>query len=146
MQEAFRARTDRSDSKRARGIRQRVPLFLSQELGVLEAECDVDANFVLEEFTLEPQPPRFILALAGGLAQLQAQLQCGYGARIMTVGVTAKDETLWLPDPKSTTRYSTRDFAAEMAATDRMRRAGFSDVRWELLTFGVVAIHVGIKP
>src|SRR5205807_2205576 len=42
--------------------RQRVPLFLSQELGVLEAECDVDANFVLEEFTLEPQPPRFILA------------------------------------------------------------------------------------
>jgi superfamily II DNA or RNA helicase len=116
--------------------RQRVPLFLSQELGVLEAECDVDANFVLEEFTLEPQAPRFILSLNGGLAQLQAQLQCAYGARIMTVGVTAKDEMLWLPDPKSTTRYSTRDFAAEMAATDRMRRAGFtgpdSQGRWNL--------------
>jgi superfamily II DNA or RNA helicase len=116
--------------------RQRVPLFLSQELGVLEAECEVDANFVLEEFTLEPQPPRFMLALNGGLAQLQAQLQCAYGARIMTVGVTAKDEALWLPDPKSTTRYSTRDFAAEMAATERMRRAGFagpdSQGRWNL--------------
>jgi superfamily II DNA or RNA helicase len=116
--------------------RQRVPLFLSQELGVLEAECELDANFVLEEFTLEPQPPRFILALNGGLAQLQAQLQCAYGARIMTVGVTAKDEALWLPDPKSTTRYSTRDFAAEMTATERMRRAGFtgpdSQGRWNL--------------
>ncbi len=116
--------------------RQRVPLFLSQELAVLEAECDVDANFVLEEFTLEPQPPRFVLALNGGLAQVQAQLQCAYGARVMTVGVTAKDETLWLPDPKSTTRYSTRDFAAEMAATERMRRAGFigpdTQGRWNL--------------
>jgi demethylmenaquinone methyltransferase/2-methoxy-6-polyprenyl-1,4-benzoquinol methylase len=28
---------------------------------------------------------------------------------------------------------------------DRMRRAGFADVRWELLTFGVAAIHVGIR-
>ena len=27
----------------------------------------------------------------------------------------------------------------------RMTRAGFHDVRWELLTFGVVAIHVGTK-
>ena len=33
--------------------------------------------------------------------------------------------------------------AADLAA--RMRRAGFEDVRWELLTFGVAAIHVGIK-
>ncbi len=117
--------------------RQRVPLFLSQELGVLEAECEVDANFVLEEFTLEPQPPRFILALNGGLAQLQAQLQCAYGARIMTLGVTSKDETLWLPDPRSTTRYSTRDFAAELAATQLMRRMGFNGPdaqgRWNLL-------------
>ncbi len=116
--------------------RQRVPLFLSQELGVLEAECEVDANFVLEEFTLEPQPPRFVLALDGGLARLQGQLHCAYGARIMTVGVTAKDEALWLPDPKSTTRYSTRDFAAEAAAAERMHRAGFtgpdSQGRWNL--------------
>ena len=40
--------------------RSRVPLFLSQELVVLEAESEVDANFGLDEFTLEPQPPRFI--------------------------------------------------------------------------------------
>ena len=116
--------------------RQRVPLFLSQELAVLEAESEVDANFGLTEFTLEPQSPRFILALNGGLTQLQAQLQCAYGPRIMTVGVTAKDESLWLPDPKCTTRYSTRDFAAEVAAGERMRRAGFNGPdaqgRWNL--------------
>ena len=116
--------------------RQRVPLFLSQELVVLEAECEVDANFGVDEFTLEPQSPRFILALNGGLAQVQAQLQCAYGPRIMTVGVTAKDESLWLPDPKCTTRYSTRDFGAEVGAGERMRRAGFSGPdpqgRWNL--------------
>jgi len=65
--------------------RSRVPLFLSQELAVLEAECEVDANFGIDEFTLEPQSPRFILALNGGLVSVQAQLQCAYGPRIMTV-------------------------------------------------------------
>src|SRR5881394_3476859 len=116
--------------------RSRVPLFLSQELAVLEAESEVDANFGIDEFTLEPQSPRFILALNGGLTQVQAQLQCAYGPRIMTVGVTAKDESLWLPDPKCTTRYSTRDFGAEVAAAERMRRAGFNGPdaqgRWNL--------------
>lgn len=116
--------------------RSRVPLFLSQELVVLEAESEVDANFGIDEFTLEPQSPRFILALNGGLNQVQAHLQCAYGPRIMTVGVTAIDESLWLPDPRSTTRYSTRDFGAEVAAAERMRRAGFngpdSQGRWNL--------------
>lgn len=116
--------------------RSRVPLFLSRELAVLEAESEVDANFTIDEFTLEPQSPRFILALNGGLNQLQAQLQCAYGSRIMTVGVTAEAESLWLPDPKCTTRYSTRDFAAEVAAGERMRRAGFNGPdaqgRWNL--------------
>ncbi len=116
--------------------RSRVPSFLSQELAVLEAESDVDANFTIDEFTLEPQSPRFILALNGGLNQMQAQLQCAYGARIMTVGVTAAAESLWLLDPKSTTRYSTRDFNAEVAAAERMRRAGFTGPdtqgRWNL--------------
>jgi superfamily II DNA or RNA helicase len=116
--------------------RSGIPLFLSGQLAVLEAECEVDANFTIDEFTLEPQSPRFILALNGNLVQMQAQLQCAYGARIMTVGVTAEAESLWLPDPKSTTRYSTRDFSAEVAASERMRRAGFNGPdaqgRWNL--------------
>ncbi|MFT5493230.1 MAG: superfamily II DNA or RNA helicase [Limisphaerales bacterium] len=116
--------------------RAKVPFFLNQDLAVLEAESDVDANFTIDEFTLEPQPPRFILALDGGLNQVKAQLQCAYGPRIMTVGVTSKDESLWLPDPKCVTRYSTRAFGAEVAAGDRMRKAGFSGPdaqgRWNL--------------
>ena len=106
--------------------RSRVPQFLSQEWLLLQAGCDIDANFTLDAFTLEPQTPRFLLALSGGLAQLQAQLQCAYGARIMTVGVTSKEESLWLPDPANTTRYSTRDLAAELAALGRLLRSGFT--------------------
>jgi superfamily II DNA or RNA helicase len=106
--------------------RQLVPQFLSHEWPALQRGGAVEANFRLEDFTLEPQPPRFLLHLAGGLALLQAQLQCAYGPRIMTVGVTSADESLWLPDPGSPTRYSTRDLAAEQAALGRLLRAGFT--------------------
>ena len=40
---------------------------------------------------------------------------------------------------------SVENFPDAPALADRMRRAGFVDVRYELLTFGVVAIHVGVK-
>ena len=106
--------------------RQRVPQFLSQDWAALQNSCEVDANFSLEDFSLEPQQPKFLLNLTGGLAQLQAQLQCAYGSRIMTLGVTSKDETLWLPDPQTTTRYSTRDLAAEQNALARLLRSGFT--------------------
>ncbi len=105
--------------------RSQVPLFLSQHWPQLQAAGGVDANFKLEDFTLEPQAPRFVLSLRGGLAQLGALLQCAYGSRIMTVGVTASDEGVWLPDPDVPTRYSTRDFNAERAALARLQRSGF---------------------
>ncbi len=66
----------------------------------MQAAGGVEANFKVEDFKLEPQAPRFLLELRGGLAQLTALLQCAYGARIMTVGVTAPDESVWLPDPE----------------------------------------------
>ncbi len=106
--------------------RSRVPQFLSQDWPILQAKCELKANFSLEDFVLEPQPPRFLLALTGGLAQLHAQLQCAYGPRIMTVGVTNKDESLWLPDPHAPMRYSTRDLAAEQTAFRRLFRSGFT--------------------
>ena len=106
--------------------RNRIPQFLSQEWPRLSATCEVQANFSLEEFILEPQEPKFHLSLFGGLAQLQAQLQCGYGARIMTVGVTSPNESLWLADEKNVKRYSTRDLAAEQKALSRLLRAGFT--------------------
>jgi demethylmenaquinone methyltransferase/2-methoxy-6-polyprenyl-1,4-benzoquinol methylase len=42
--------------------------------------------------------------------------------------------------PESVARFPA---AAQLA--DRMREAGFRDVRWQLLTFGVAAIHVGTR-
>jgi superfamily II DNA or RNA helicase len=106
--------------------RSQVPMFLSQHWPQLQAAGGTEANFKLEDFTLEPQAPRFVLSLRGGLAQLGALLQCAYGPRIMTVGVTASDESVWLPDPEVPTRYSTRDFSAERAALARLQRSGFS--------------------
>ncbi|MGA2246404.1 MAG: SNF2-related protein [Verrucomicrobiota bacterium] len=105
--------------------RTQVPLFLGRLWPQLAAG-GLEANFKPEDFSLEPQAPRFLLALKGGLTQLGALLQCAYGSRIMTVGVTAADETVWLPDPDMPTRYSTRDFAAERAALARLQRSGFA--------------------
>ncbi len=109
-----------------RVTRMQVPQFLSQHWPQLSAAGGVEANFKPDDFTLEPQAPRFLLELKGGLAQLTARLQCAYGARIMTLGVTDSAESVWLPDPEVTTRYSTRDFAAERAALGRLQRNGFS--------------------
>jgi len=106
--------------------RLQVPQFLSQHWPQLQAAGGAEANFKLEDFTLEPQAPRFLLELKGGLAQLGALLQCAYGPRIMTLGVTASGESVWLPDPEVPTRYSTRDLNAERAALARLQRSGFS--------------------
>jgi len=108
-----------------RVTRAQVPTFLGQQWPQLAAS-GVEANFKLEDFSLEPQAPRFLLALKGGLTQLSALLQCAYGSRIMTVGVTAADEAVWLPDPDVPTRYSTRDFSGERAAVARLQRSGFA--------------------
>ena len=106
--------------------RAQVPQFLGQHWPQLQAAGGLEANFKPEDFTLEPQAPRFLLELKGGLAQLGALLQCAYGPRIMTVGVTASDESVWLPDPEVPTRYSTRDLNAERAALARLQRSGFA--------------------
>ncbi len=104
--------------------RAEVPQFLSQHWPQLSA-MGVEANFKLEDFSLAPQAPKFLLSLKGGTQQLSALLQCAYGARIMTPGVTAADENVWLPDPEVPTHYSTRDFTAERGAVARLQRSGF---------------------
>ena len=109
-----------------RVMRTQVPHFLSRDWPQLTVAGELEANYALADFTLEPQAPRFLLALKGGLTQLGALLQCAYGSRIMTIGVTAADENIWLPDPEVTTRYSTRDFSAERTAVARLQRSGFS--------------------
>ncbi|MEK7676366.1 MAG: DEAD/DEAH box helicase [Verrucomicrobiota bacterium] len=106
--------------------RSRVPPFLNQDWPLFQANCDVTANFRLEDFQLESKRPHFRLALAGGLAHLQAHLQCVYDSRIFTIGTASQEETFWLPDADSPTRYSTRDAAAEQAAQARLLRSGFT--------------------
>lgn len=106
--------------------RNQVPQFLNQDWPRLAAGGAIEANFRPDDFTLEPQTPRFILELKGGLAQLSALLQCAYGPRFFTLGVSAKDEAFWLPDPAAPTKYSTRDPGAEQAALGRLLRAGFT--------------------
>ena len=108
-----------------RVTRPQVPAFLSQHWPQLSA-AGIEANFQPADFTLEPQAPRFLLELKGGLPQLGARLQCAYGARILTVGVTAADEAVWLPDPDVPTRYATRDFTAERTAVARLQLSGFT--------------------
>ncbi|MCU0787410.1 MAG: SNF2 family helicase [Verrucomicrobia bacterium] len=106
--------------------RSAVPPFLTQHWPQLMAAGGMEANFALEDFILEPQSPRFILELKGGLTQLTALLQCAYASRIMTLGVTDSGEDVWLPDPDVPTRYSTRDTAAERSALGRLQRSGFT--------------------
>ncbi len=106
--------------------RSEVPIFLSRDWPQLQTNCEVQANFKLEDFSCEAAPPKFLLHLAGGLAQMRAQLQCAYGPRIYTVGQATADDALWLPDPVSPTRYVTRDISSEQMALNRLLKYGFS--------------------
>jgi superfamily II DNA or RNA helicase len=122
--------------------RSEVPQFLGQ---IWPSLCDrpgVEANFKSEDFKLEPARPRILFELKGGLAQLNGLLQCAYGHRVVTLGVTSSDEALWLPDPDSSTTYSTRDLAGERAALNRLTRSGFSgpDAQGKLQLLGQDAV------
>jgi superfamily II DNA or RNA helicase len=109
-----------------RFTRPQVPAFLSQTYPALLDTARLEANFTPADFELTPEPPRFHLHLAGGLATLTAHLQCQYGPRILTVGLSAPDEDVWLPDPAHPRRYATRDPAAERAALQRLLQHGFT--------------------
>lgn len=107
--------------------RAKVPEFLSRDWPALTEHATVRANFKIEDFVLETQPPKFRLSLTGGLAHLQAQMEALYGTSSFIVGrKESAGAGFWLPDPKSPTRYSTRDLAAEQAAQGELMRAGFT--------------------
>jgi len=106
--------------------RGRVPQVLNVDWPQLAAGCEVRANFSLDDFVVEPAMPRFKLHLAGGLAAMQAKLECVYGNVTAVPGTAASPESLWMPDPQSPTRYRTRHFEAEDAAMGRLLRYGFS--------------------
>jgi hypothetical protein len=102
--------------------RARVPAFLNLDWPKLAGKGGVEADFALDDFELEPAAPEFKLHLAGGLAGLQAKLECFYGG---ASAASLPPETPWLPDPRSPTRYAMRNFMAEQAAAARLLRGGF---------------------
>jgi superfamily II DNA or RNA helicase len=106
--------------------RQDVPGFLNNDFINLTARGAVEANFTLDDFEVVQEPPKFLLHLTGGLAQLTAQLQCKYPSRIITAGASSAGDSPWMPDASQPTRYSMRDFGAEQQALARLLRAGFS--------------------
>ncbi|MBI2948689.1 MAG: SNF2 helicase associated domain-containing protein [Verrucomicrobia bacterium] len=106
--------------------RASVPQFLANDWPLLQMNCELEADFSFDDFILESAPPKFQLALAGGLAQLQAQLQCAYGTRVFSLGTKTSEESLWSPDPSSPQRYFTRDAHAERGALTRLVRCGFT--------------------
>ncbi|MDB6064562.1 MAG: helicase [Pedosphaera sp.] len=106
--------------------RDRVPQFLNVDWPGLAANCDVQANFALEDFVLEAAVPKFKLHLAGGLAMLQAKLECYYGQKRAGAGVATAVDALFLADPEMPTRYCTRNFEAEQAAISRLMKYNFT--------------------
>jgi len=106
----------------ARVPRARVPAFLNLDWPRLARQGGVEADFALDDFELEPAAPEFKLHLAGGLAGLEAKLECFYAG---SPAASLPPETPWIPDPRSPTRYAMRNFAGEQAAAERLLRAGF---------------------
>jgi superfamily II DNA or RNA helicase len=74
------------------------------------------------EAVLETARPEFKLHLAGGLAVLQARLDCFYGAKSVQ---SMPPDALWLAASSSPLRLTARDLAAEQAALSRLARGGF---------------------
>jgi SNF2 family DNA or RNA helicase len=102
--------------------RSRIPLFLNIDWPKLGANCDVESNFSIDDFSLDLAVPSFKLHLAGGLAILQAKLDVYYDER--SVAAMSNDNP-WLADPQAPTTYYLRNFEAEQNAISRLRRHGF---------------------
>jgi len=79
----------------------------------LVANCDVQANFALEDFVLEAAVPKFKLHLACGLAMLSSQARLFTTARSgLGLGIATADDALCWLTRRLPTRYRTRNFEA----------------------------------
>lgn len=85
------------------------------------------ARLVILEFTLPPNP-------------VVRRLYLAYFRRVLPLVGRAVSGHPWA---YSYLPASVLDFPGPAALAERMRREGFTDVRWELLWRGIAAIHVG---
>jgi superfamily II DNA or RNA helicase len=107
--------------------RSEVPRFLNSEWPGIVAKCEVDTDFSPEDFEFSLAQPQFKLQLSGGLAILEARLECFYGEKaVSSTSSTSIPETLWIEDSAFPHRYQTRDMAAETNALEILRRNGFT--------------------
>lgn len=106
--------------------REKVPEFINNVWVRLAADCDVDADFDLDDFVIETLTPRIHLHLAGGMAMLDATLECYYGNRRVKPGKLDDDESLMLPDPDQPTAFRSRNFQMEKRAVEILQDAGFT--------------------
>ncbi|HZV36489.1 MAG TPA: SNF2-related protein, partial [Verrucomicrobiae bacterium] len=107
--------------------RRKVPQFLNVDWPALAQSCDVNANFEISDFEMEAASPRFKLHLAGGLAVLQAKLECYYGGKSVVPGAFGQNDAFWLQDAESPFHYWTRNLEAEQAAIARLSKNGFNE-------------------
>ena len=105
--------------------RRELPLFLHRDWPALVAGGGVHADFDPDDFVLDTLSPSFHLKLEGGLAMLDATLQCSYAGLEVEPGKVDGTSGLFLVDPARVNAYHARDLAAEQHAVGRLLRAGF---------------------
>jgi superfamily II DNA or RNA helicase len=75
------------------------------------------------ECTVETAVPKFKLHLAGGLAILEARLECFYNGR---PAQALPPGPFWVSDSRMPLRLTARDLTAEQSALSRLARGGFN--------------------
>jgi superfamily II DNA or RNA helicase len=96
--------------------------FVRHELPALKRFFEVDAQAAAAP-VFEPAVPEVIATFEGSLNQLGAKIQCRYGQRIVTLGVTSPADTFVFRDGDT---MRTRNVAFERDALRKVQDAGFT--------------------
>ena len=105
--------------------------------------ADLDAGLAEVRRVLEPGARLVILEFSTPRAAAVRLLYRSYFHHVLPlVGrLVSGHRTAYRYLPESVAR-----FPVEEELASRMTRAGFTGVRWQSLTFGIAAIHVGVRP
>ncbi|MBV9104964.1 MAG: DEAD/DEAH box helicase, partial [Verrucomicrobia bacterium] len=95
--------------------------FVQRELAGLSAFFQIDDQ-VKTELIIEPALPEVIATFEGSLNQLGAKIQCRYGQRIVTLGVTSPTEAFVYKEGEA---MRSRNVPFERESLRRIQDAGF---------------------
>ncbi|MBT8041839.1 MAG: DEAD/DEAH box helicase [Pontiella sp.] len=113
--------------------RDAIPLFMKNELPLLEKMMEVLTNVTPDMLLLSPAKPRFRMVLEGSVEILSAKLYAEYGIVQLVAG---RDEALGhfsIPSEDDLLNFQVRNPEAERAALDIVTAAGFRGTRGDLL-------------